>query len=222
MFSQIYPFALIMRSQNGDEQLRKALSLVFLNGGLPQGTPISPWLTNVMMIPFDHLMSRKLTRGYTMKDGVEREFTYTRYADDIDISCPLSFDPLEIQQIIIDALRFINAPFTLNEKKTHYSNRHSCKNWMLGLMWNQNNEITVGWRNMKYFKAALTNYIDAKKHGRNWALEDVQTLNGKISYYKMVEKNVVDYIIATYNEKFKVDIEEMIRADLRPVDGYAA
>ena len=89
-------------------------------------------------------------------------------------------------------------------------------------MWNQNNEITVGWRNMKYFKAALTNYIDAKKHGRNWALEDVQTLNGKISYYKMVEKNVVDYIIATYNEKFKVDIEEMIRADLRPVDGYAA
>lgn len=222
MFSQIYPFALIMRSQNGDEQLRKALSLVFLNGGLPQGTPISPWLTNVMMIPFDHLMSRKLTRGYTMKDGIEREFTYTRYADDIDISCPLSFDPLEIQQIIIDALHFINAPFTLNEKKTHYGNRHSCKNWMLGLMWNQNNEITVGWRNMKYFKAALTNYIDAKKHGRNWALEDVQTLNGKISYYKMVEKNVVDYIIDTYNEKFKVDIEEMIRADLRPVDGYAA
>lgn len=222
MLSQIYPFALIMQNENGNEQLRQALSLVFLNGGLPQGTPISPWLTNVMMIPFDHIISRKLARGYTMKDGIEREFTYTRYADDIDISCPLSFDPLEIQQIIINALRFVGAPFTLNEKKTHYGNRHSSKNWMLGLMWNSNNEITVGWRNMKYFKAALTNYVEAKKRGRNWDIEDVQKLNGKISYYRMVERNMVNYIIETYNNKFEVDIEGMIKADLRPTDGYAA
>ena len=93
---------------------------------------------------------------------------------------------------------------------------------MLGLMWNSKNEITVGWRNMKYFKAALTNYVEAKKRGRNWDIEDVQKLNGKISYYRMVERNMINYIIETYNNKFEVDIESMIKADLRPTDGYAA
>lgn len=214
--SQIYPFALIMRYEDGKEELKKAIKLCFLHDGLPQGTPISPWLTNVMMIPFDHLMSRKLITGYKMKDGVVRQFTYTRYADDIDISCYLSFDPMEIQDVIKSALEFIHAPFTLNEKKTHYGNRHSSENWMLGLMWNKDNEITVGWRNLKQFKAQIVYYIDAKKNGSGWDLEDVQKFNGKISYYRMVEEEKLNYIIDHYNQKFGVNLMEMIKDDLRP------
>lgn len=217
--AQIYPFCLIMESQRGHEELKKAIKLCFLNDSLPQGTPISPWLTNVMMIPFDHLMTRKLTTGYKMKDGVTRYFTYTRYADDIDISCYLSFDPMEIQEVVKVALEFIHAPFTLNEKKTHYGNRHSSKNWILGLMWNQNNEVTVGWRNLKTFKSQIVYYIDSKRHGRNWDLEDVQKFNGKISYYKMVENDTIEYIIKKYNEKFGVDLMAMIKEDLRPKEG---
>lgn len=215
MLSTIYPFNLIMRYLEGGEQLRMALRLAFLRGGLPQGTPMSPWLTNVMMIPFDHLMSRKLSK-LKMADGVTRQFTYTRYADDLHISCYLSFDPMEIQEIVIQALKFFNAPFCLNESKTRYGNRSSSENWMLGLMWNQNNEITVGWRNMKTFKAMVTNYIGAKKDGKDWDLEEVQHFNGLISYYKMVNRNATMDVIKKYNAKFHVDVEAMIHDDLTP------
>lgn len=215
MLSTIYPFNLIMRYLEGGEQLRMALRLAFLRGGLPQGTPMSPWLTNVMMIPFDHLMSRKLSK-LKMADGVTRQFTYTRYADDLHISCYLSFDPMEIQEIVIQALKFFNAPFCLNESKTRYGNRSSSENWMLGLMWNQNNEITVGWRNMKTFKAMVTNYIGAKKDGKDWDLEEVQHFNGLISYYKMVNRNATMDVIKKYNAKFHVNVEAMIHDDLTP------
>ncbi len=219
MLSTIYPFAYIMQTENGHRELYKALSLCFLNGGLPQGTPISPWLTNVMMIPFDHLITRKLCRGYTMKDGIEREFTYTRYADDLMFSCYMNFDYLEIQEIVINALCFFHAPFYLNEKKTHYGNRHLSKNWCLGLMWNKDNKITVGWRNLKMIRSAMVNYINAKKHGQSWSLEDVQVFNGKINYYRMVEKDVMDDIIKRYNDKWNVDLMAMIKEDLSLKEG---
>ena len=221
MLSMVYPFALIASEWYGREQLKKALRLGFLRGGLPQGSQLSPWITNVMMIPFDHIMSRHLD-NFVMKDGIGRTFTYTRYADDIDISCYLDFDPQEIEDLIRNTLDYLHAPFTLNEKKTNYGNRNSSGDWMLGLMWNDRNQITVGWRNLKTFKATCTYYIDAKKHGRNWALEDVQTFSGNISYYRMIEANVVDYIISCLNKKFGVDLMAMIKEDLRPKEGKIA
>lgn len=214
MFKQIYPFELIMRSETGAVELQKALKICFKDGGLPQGSCISPWLTNVMMIPFDHLLSRKLD-GYKMNNGNECKFTYTRYADDITISCYLAFDPMEIQSVIINLLNFIGAPFGLNEIKTHYGNRNSSKNWILGLQWNSDNKITVGWKNMKVFKAMCYNYCYCKSHGRNWDLEDVQRFNGKISYYRMIEKDIVNEIISKYNNKFGIDIENSIKEDMK-------
>ena len=212
-FNLIYPFALIMEDESGKEELRKALSMCFLNDSLPQGTPISPWITNVMMIPFDHLMTRKLSK-YTAANGITYEFTYTRYADDITISSYLSFDWQEIQNVVINCLNFIHAPFSLNESKTHYGNRHSSKNWTLGLMWNKHNEITVGWRNIKNFKAMCCNYIMANKAGNKWDLEDVQKFNGTLNYYYMVEPEVIKEIITKYNTKFGVNLKRMIHEDL--------
>ena len=222
MFSTIYPFALIMKEPHGYEELSKALNLCFLHSGLPQGTPISPWLTNVMMIPFDHIISRKVCRGYKMKDGIEREFTYTRYADDMMFSAYQSFDPKEIEELVVNVLNFLHATFTLNEAKTHYGNRHSSKNWCLGLMWNQKNEITVGWRNLKNIRSAMVNYINAKKSGKDWSLEDMQVFNGKLRYYRMVEPEVIDGLIDRYNNKFDVDLWAMIHEDLRPKEGQVA
>lgn len=216
MMSVIYPFALIMKDEEGDRELKKAMNICFLRNGLPQGSPLSPWLTNVMMIPFDHLLSRKIRHDFKMKDGKSRDFTYTRYADDITISCYLSFDPMEMQDVIKNILNYIHAPFTLNEKKTHYGNRHSSKNWVLGLMWNQDNEITVGWRNIKSLKLMLGGYITCKKAGTPWAIEDVQELNGLISYYTMVEKDRIEVLISKIDEKYQVDVKKMIKADLSP------
>lgn len=42
MLAQIFPYSEICADERGYQALKKALDLCFLNGGLPQGTPISP------------------------------------------------------------------------------------------------------------------------------------------------------------------------------------
>ena len=60
MLSRLFPFSELVKFTAGRDELEKALSLCFLNGGLPQGTPISPFITNVMMIAIDHKISNSL------------------------------------------------------------------------------------------------------------------------------------------------------------------
>ena len=215
-FRQIYPFALILQRADGEQELRKALDLCMLDGGLPQGTPISPFITNVMMIPFDHKMMNALNK-FQIGDEADKtdRLIYTRYADDICVSCHVTFNWHKVQQFIVDTLHDMNAPFYLNEQKTHYGSR-SGKNWILGVMLNKDNDITIGHKNMKYFKATVTNYLLDKKNGRAWPLEDVQKFAGNISYYRMIESEAIDRIITAYNAKFEMDLMASIKEDLGP------
>lgn len=207
MFSKIFPFSEIVKKETGLNALKKALSLCFLNGGLPQGTPISPTITNVMMIPIDHQISNSLRKR-------EENFIYTRYADDILISSRINFDYKEIQKYILDVLKDFNSPFTLKREKTRYGSSAG-RNWNLGVMLNKDNEITVGYRNKKTFKAMCCNYICDKKNGVDWDLHDVQVFSGLISYYRMIEQDYINHIIEQYNNKFGVNLELLIKEDLR-------
>lgn len=204
MLMMQFPFCCLKEYAGFEEALNKALSLCFLNGGLPQGTPISPLLTNMMMIPIDHALS-KYCREHS--PGL----LYTRYADDLYISSRLSFqwDPVckDIEKILSD----FGAPFRLNKEKTHYGSSAG-RNWMLGLMLNKDNDVTIGYAKKKRFKAMLFSFvqdrIDPKKH--EWDYNDVQHLQGMISYYKMVEKEKIEAIVEKYSKDFKIDIMEEI------------
>jgi retron-type reverse transcriptase len=207
MLSMIFPFSEIVKHEDGKNELTKALSLCFLNGGLPQGTPISPFITNIMMIPLDHRFSNSL------RNFEKDRFIYTRYADDILISCKRSFDKDKVQAYIADTLTEFNAPFTIKSEKTRYGSS-SGRNWNLGIMLNKDNQITIGHKKKKHFKAMLDGYVRAKKNGGGWELHDVQVLSGLISYYRMIERDYIDYVIRTYSEKNQFDIEASIKADL--------
>lgn len=205
MLSMIYPFSEIMMNPIGNEELRKALSLGFLRGGLPQGTPLSPTLTNIMMIPIDF----NLTRNFRQK-----HFVYTRYADDFLVSSKYDFNWHAIQAEIIQMLAQYEAPFTLNTNKTRYGSRAG-SNWNLGVMLNKDNQITVGSKNKKRFQAMLTSYALDKKNGTIWDLNDVQVLAGLRSYYKMVEGETIDRIVQHLSDKFGIDIITEIKEDLK-------
>lgn len=207
MFSQIFPFSEIVKRKDGLEALKRALSLCFLNGGLPQGTPISPTITNIMMIPIDHQICNELRKR-------DEHFVYTRYADDILISSKVSFDCNEVQDYILGVLKKFNAPFILKKEKTRYGSSAG-RNWNLGVMLNKDNEITIGHQKKKIFKAMCCNYICDKKKGIAWDLHDVQVFAGLISYYRMIEKNYINYVIDQNNKKFGVDLETLVKDDLR-------
>ena len=207
MISLIFPFSEIVKRASGKDALTKALSLCFLNDGLPQGTPISPFLTNVMMIPIDHKISNSL------RNFDERRFVYTRYADDLLISCKIDFDKDKVQQFIISTLVEFKSPFGIKAEKTRYGSSAG-RNWNLGLMLNKENQITIGHKRKKEFKAMLDNYMRDRKAGSGWILNDIQVLNGLISYYRMVERGYIDYLLQQCSKKHGADVEKCIKEDL--------
>ena len=201
MLSMVFPLSEICKRTDGYNQLRKAISLGFLNGGLPQGTVLSPMLTNCFMIPIDHALFNKLA---------EKKLVYTRYADDIHISGQEKFPYKKIVTLIEETLKEFSAPYIIKDEKTHFGSRNG-KNWNLGLMLNKDNEITVGWKKKQYFKAALCSFILDTKSKHYWTFEDVQHLRGQLSYYMMVEKDYFNKIVKQQESKWEVNISDMFK-----------
>lgn len=197
-----YPFAIVKAEYPIVwTMLSAALDICFLDGGLPQGTPISPLITNIMMIPFDHRITNALHHFQSRKSKQKTDrFVYTRYADDIHISCRVDFDIREMESFLIQELKKINAPFTIKKEKTHYGNRNG-QNWMLGYILNADNEISIGAKNKKFIKAALFNFASDYRNGIIWDKEDVMTLRGKLSYWAQHEKEKVQHTLEHLNAK---------------------
>lgn len=208
MFAMIFPFSEVIDNPRGKEELEKALELAFLNGGLPQGTPISPTITNIMMIPVDF----KIYNGLRNFEG--QRFVYTRYADDFLVSSKYSFDGAKIRKFIVDTLESFGSPFTINPEKSRYGSSAG-RNWNLGVMLNKDNQITVGSKRKRQFQAMLSNYVMDRRNGNPWSLEDIQVLEGHRNYYRMVEGETIDKIVAHVGEKYGVDIVRLIKEDLK-------
>lgn len=209
MLCMTFPFCAFIEDDWGNrELLEKALSLCFLNGGLPQGTPTSPMLTNALMIPIDHAIS-KMCHEY------QPHLCYTRYADDILISSEYGFKWTDVQNKLIAILNSFEAPFSLHPDKTRYGSSAG-RNWNLGVMLNAENKITIGHEKKKVFKAMVFQFMTDDAKGIAWGLEDVQHFLGLISYYRMVEKENIDAILATYSAKFNKDVEATAKALLKP------
>ena len=202
----IFPFDEVMRMQGGKDALRSALSLAFLNGGLPQGTPLSPTITNLMMIPIDHKIAKEM-REHTP------HIVYTRYADDLLLSADLSFKWTDVQDKIVKILQDAQAPFVIKKEKTRYGSSAG-RNWNLGVMLNKDNQITIGNVKKKHFKAMLFSLHNDHALGKCWDLESAQKFQGLVSYYLMVEKDNIQAIINSYTEKYKTDTIQIIKSML--------
>ena len=209
MLSMVFPFSEVIKNEAGKAELEKALSLAFLNGGLPQGTPISPLITNLIMIPVDYILFNKL-RKYN-----EKKYVYTRYADDFIISCKIAFDHKEIEKLIIDCLAAFGAPFSIKKEKTRYGSS-SGSNWNLGIMLNKDNNMTIGYRNKRKFTAMLFSYAKDRINGTKWEFHDIKILDGYRNWYSMIEKESIQNIINKINKKLNVNIVDMMKEDLRP------
>lgn len=192
LLKKLYPFYYF--SENANTTLKKIIKVCCLNNGLPQGTPMSPLLTNLIMVPYDYIINNRLKRG------TGEHFVYTRYADDILISSKSNFEWKAIEQELTEIL----SPFKINHTKTRYGSKAG-SNWNLGLMLNKDNKITLGFKKKKELNAMLNNFIkDFTEKGIQWSKEDTQYLQGNLSYLQQVEPDYYNYIVDKYQRKYKI------------------
>lgn len=208
MMSIIWPFSEIIAYEAGKALMEDVIDIAFLNGGLPQGTPISPLITNLVMIPIDHDLYNSL------RDFDGHTFVYTRYADDMQISCRTDFTWTNVCNEIYKVFKKYDAPYVLKREKTHYGSSAG-KNWILGVMYNKDGNITLGRKRKDSLKASIHDYVMCKKNGKPWDLGDVRHLDGTIAYFKKVEREYTTGLLNSLSQKYEFNIVNSIRADLR-------
>ena len=60
----------------------------------------------------------------------------------------------------------------------------------------------------------LDNYMRDRQTEARWNQHDIQVLRGLMSYYIMVEKDYINYVIRKCREKHHADVRKCIKMDL--------
>lgn len=203
MLLQVFPFPFLEE----EGLLDNLLDYACLEGKLPQGTPISPILTNIAMVPID----RKFQFSLTRKDP-NKKFVYTRYSDNIYISCKTKFQPGPIINKLKEILKEFDSPLELHPDKIKYGS-HAGRNYHLGIILNKDNHLSIGHKKNQKFRAMLFNFIRDNIQSENyWTVHEIQKFLGLISYYESIELNYIKSTIYRYNKKFHCDIIETAKA----------
>lgn len=161
----------------------RIVDLCLHHDALPQGAPTSPMLSNLIMVEYDYAIT-----SYCSKHNL----TYTRYADDILISSPVSFNYGEV----IKELRKMLKPFKINSKKTRYGS-YNGRNWNLGLMYNNKMQITVGHVSKRQMKCRVHNWI-TKPELRT--PKEYKSLLGLLQYYSCIEPGRFEEALTSVKE----------------------
>lgn len=215
---KIFPFSEMIK-QGHKDLLKECLQVCFLDGKLPQGTPISPLLTNIIMIPLDYKISNALNNNAmditTFDNPVEGQnynLIYTRYADDIYIGSHRGFRYVPVINKIREIIAEEKAPLKIKDEKTKYKST-SGENWILGLMYNKDQEITVGHKRKKQTQAIISNFAMDYKNGKisEWTTNDIQVAMGHIQYIGQIEPEYYRSMLDKYNCKFGFDVMEKMR-----------
>ena len=167
ILSKVYPFYQL------DNIYRIALvALATKDGRLPQGSPLSPLLANMIMIPVDIALTEYCK---------ENKLIYTRYADDIMISSREHFNPGTTLVIVQELLE--QHGFNLNHDKSRYGSSAG-RNWNLGLMYNEAGDITVGHQKKKLVKNMVHNFTTKPEEQTQ---ENKYKLLGIVGYCAYIE-----------------------------------
>jgi len=199
---QIYPFTLLP-NEVYNEFVDALCRLACLNDELPQGTPLSPLITNWIMIPIDYQINKLL---YSLDEGF---YTYTRYADDMLISSIKKFDANEIVNLIKALLLEQQTPFTIKDEKTRFGSKAG-RNWNLGIMYNKDNKLTIGYRRKRRIKTMLFQFYMGQRD-----YEYVLELNGELAYLKNIEPDYYTGLINSMTNKYQYDFIQNIKIILK-------
>jgi hypothetical protein len=199
---QLYPLNFL-----DETKLGQVIDVCLLDGGLPQGAPTSPIITNLIMLPIDFHLNKRM---YNFKKS---RYTYTRYADDLLISNQYNFKYTDVVAMIKEVLHEQGATFQINDTKTRYGSA-SGRNWNLGLMFTNKGNITVGHKRKRRVKSMLSNFFrDNTGSDATWSKEDTQILLGEVAYIKQIEP---DYpLVEAFESKWNIKLSALAKPILR-------
>lgn len=160
---------------------------------LPQGSPASPMITNIICRNID-----KRINGLCEKLGV----TYTRYADDMSFSYTGNTDEFAIGSFLNSINKIIEAEgFHMKKEKTHIL-RKSNRQYITGIVIN-NEEIGVPKKWVKILKASIHNAQKLKASGGSVSNKTIYEISGKIAWLKSVNAKRYQKIINEGTEFLK-------------------
>ena len=143
---------------------------------LPQGSPASPMITNILCRNMD-----KRILGLCQKLGL----TYTRYADDMSFSFSGDMETFAIGSFLHSLEKIIEAEgFHMNQEKTHIL-RGNSRQYITGIVINHE-EIGVPRKWVKILRASIYNAKKLRDSGGDVPCKTVYEISGKIAWLKNV------------------------------------
>lgn len=192
--TKLYPFYTFKQDEKLLQQFTAVCKFCTLHDRLPQGAETSPLLSNLVMVPFDYHMTNWAYKCH---------YRYTRYADDIIISNQRKFDINTVTEVINNLLQGLHYPLQINNNKTRYGSR-SGQNWNLGLMLNQQNNITLGHKKKECLRAALNNFLKDWTNQQSWDTMATSRLMGELNYLYSIEPDYATRMFTKIQDKYNV------------------
>lgn len=188
--SHISQFAML-----GEEFINLLAEIATFEGSLPQGSPLSPYLSNIIMTEFDYQIQQQ------MKDSKLPSYKYTRYADDLTFSAktPGRFKELTngIQKILEESYSNI---IKLNKDKTKIL-KTTGRCYVTGVKINKDHQLTYGHEKKNELKHEICNML-IKFQNNQLTKEEAQSILGKWAYLKRIEPQYADYLEKKYLKMF--------------------
>lgn len=168
---------------------------------LPQGSPASPMITNIICFKLDNRLN-----GLASKYG----FTYSRYADDISFSfnegnsvLNSNEDGINIGKVLGIISKIIKEEgFNVNAAKTKFLRKNN-RQAITGIVIN-NGEIGVPKPWVKNLRAAIHNASKLKESGTTISGEVISEIKGKAAWLACVNKERYSKIILESKNLFKL------------------
>jgi RNA-directed DNA polymerase len=179
------------------EKVLKIINIIaFYDNFLPQGSPLSPTLSNLVMLPLDFEINNYCKTVTDKKPYI----TYTRYSDDLIFSSQKYFD----YKTVINKIEeyFTNTPFKINYKKIVFK-KNTQRLFITGVKINKENQISYGHlRKAQLKREIFKTFISLSKNELN--VSENRKILGKVAFAKSIDRIGVENIINKYSKKFGI------------------
>lgn len=149
------------------------------------GAPSSPPISNFIMKEFDEILEE-----FCKNENI----VYTRYADDLALSCsePKKLDEVKtFIETVLSEKKYLN--LSLNEEKTVNVSKKN-KRTLVGVILSNDGCVSVGRDKKREIRATLHNASQGLLTSKQ-----LNTLKGRLSYYINIDSDFVYDLIGKYN-----------------------